>query len=75
MMVYLLQHVRDPDGDEDIKTIGVYSSEASANEAIERARKLPGFCDHPDGFHIGPYFLDQDHWRDGFCTIYLGNGA
>lgn len=64
--VYLVQHVRDPDDDADVKVIGVFSSEGAARQAVERARSRPGFSDHPDGFHIDRYELDADHWCEGF---------
>lgn len=65
--VYLLTHERPDDG--DVKTIGVYSSEAAAQAALERVRQQPGFCDHPDGFTIDPYKLDRDSWVDGFVDL------
>jgi homoserine kinase type II len=65
--VYILQHARPKDdGDEDEKLIGVYSSSAAAEAAIERLRTQPGFRDWPSEFHIDPYDLDVDHWTEGF---------
>ena len=55
----------DAAGCEEVKFIGVYSSEARANAAVERLRKQPGFRDRPDGFHVDPYDVDKDHWPDG----------
>ena len=34
--------------------------------ASERLANRPGFTDHPNGWHIDRYMLDQDHWEDGF---------
>lgn len=48
------------------KTIGIYITEARAQEAIARARHLPGFRDHPEGSGIGVYVLDFDYWDVGF---------
>jgi hypothetical protein len=71
MQVYLLWHVHELDADQDDeKLIGVYSSEGAANEALERAKHLPGFCDLPEGFLIALYTLDEDHWREGYVTVY-----
>ncbi len=66
MTVYLVQHVRDPDGDEDVKVIGIYSTRDAAQQAVDRTVKLPGFRDHPDGFDIDEYTVDADYWKSGF---------
>jgi hypothetical protein len=66
MTVYLVQHVRDPDGDEDVKVIGIYSTRDAAQQAVDRAAQRPGFRDHPDGFDIDEYTVDADYWKSGF---------
>ena len=68
MNVFVLQHVREyDDGEgEDVKLIGVYSTEENANATIRRFLKLPGFRDYPNGFHVSKYPLDKDHWAEGF---------
>ena len=68
MKVYLLEHVHSVNDDEDIKTLGIYSSEAQALEAVERFRKLPGFSAAPDGFSVDPYEVDQDCWSSGYIS-------
>ena len=50
----------------DCSLIGVYSERLKAEEALSRARKLPGFCDYKDGFVIDQYTLNEDHWTEGF---------
>ena len=68
--VYVLQHVvREFEDDEDVKMIGVYSSESDARQAIARLADQPGFRDHPGGFQIDPYELNKDHWTEGFVTV------
>jgi hypothetical protein len=78
--VYLLQHLHLLGEMEDVKTLGVYSSRASAMSAVERFRKLPGFRDLPaladtsalgpaEGFYIDEYELDQDSWPEGYETV------
>jgi homoserine kinase type II len=68
--VYLLWHTHEFDnGDSDDKLIGVYSTEESANAAIERSKDLPGFRDIPDGFKIVCYQVDEDNWTEGFVTV------
>ena len=68
--VFLLQHVHvsDDGSEEDVKLIGVYRSRDLPEGAIERLRGQPGFVDHPDGFEIGEYELDKDHWTEGFVS-------
>ncbi len=67
--VFLLHHLYDLDGTEETKFIGVYSSRDAAKLAVERLGRLPGFCDHPDDFHIEAYRVDEDHWTSGFSTL------
>lgn len=62
-------HVINLDEDEDLKVIGVYSSEQLADEAIGRARLLVGFRDEPDCFVVSEYEVDEDKWTDGFVTV------
>jgi hypothetical protein len=65
--VFLLHHIRSDDeyGD-DAKLIGVYRTEGGARAASARLANRPGFADHPEGWHIDRYLLDQDHWEEGF---------
>jgi hypothetical protein len=67
--VFLVQHVHTLNDDEDdVKLIGIYSTEERAADAVERARKLPGFCDAPDGFNVDGILVDEDRWTDGYVT-------
>lgn len=67
--VYVLQHVHElADGTEDVKFIGVYSSQQNAQAAAERLRPAVGFADTPDGFHIDEYRIDHDQWTEGYVT-------
>ena len=69
MRVFLLQHTRElADGTDDVKLIGVYSSERLARAAIAALAPLPGFCEHPSGFELSSYELDATHWADGFIS-------
>lgn len=68
--VFLLCHVReDPDGYDDEKIIGAYSTRERAQASLERHRSLPGFRDYPDGFEISEYELDTDDWNEGFLDL------
>jgi hypothetical protein len=45
----------DEQAGDNVKLLGVYSSETAAQARIESARMLPGFSDEPDCFQIAPY--------------------
>lgn len=61
--------IHDEDEGDDLKILGVYSTEQRALDRIERARQLPGFAEEPDCFMIDCYVVDQDQWSDGFVTV------
>jgi hypothetical protein len=68
--VFVVQHLHVLEGgEEDVKFIGVYSTQDAAQRAVDRLRLKPGFCDTPDGFSIDRYTLDGDHWEEGFITV------
>ncbi len=68
--VYFVQHENiEDDYIEEPRTIGIYSSEKLAQEAVERAKKLSGFSDYPEGFQITKYILNKDQWTIGFKFI------
>lgn len=79
MKVYILHHIHPVGDEEDVKLIGVYSTEETARAAVHRLASLPGFVDSPrlqtgyeetvDGFQISAYDLDKDHWTEGFVTV------
>jgi hypothetical protein len=71
--VFIVQHEHTlPNGVEDTKLIGAYSSEANAQRAVERLLSAPGFRDTPGGFSIDRYELDEDNWVEGFVTVLHG---
>lgn len=58
----------EQDGD-DLKILGIFSSEARAEAVVERAREQPGFRDEPDCFLVTPYTVDDgDAWAEGFVS-------
>ena len=68
--VFILHHVHVLDeDDEDVKIIGIYSSELLAKQAIERAKVLEGFKDAQDGFTVDTYEIDVDNWVEGYITV------
>ncbi|SDT87561.1 homoserine kinase type II [Verrucomicrobium sp. GAS474] len=64
--VFVVQHLRESSEDEDVKFIGVYSSEEQARKAIESLKNFPGFIDYQDGFYVDKYEIDKTHWVEGF---------
>lgn len=68
--VFILWHTHKlPDGDEDEKLIGIYSTRKNAEAAIRRVADQQGFVDQPEGFEICPYELDLDNWTEGYITL------
>lgn len=66
----VLWHVHAmPDGHEDTKLNGVYSTDQKAEQAIERLRAQPGFRDSPDSFEMSDYEVDKDYWAEGFSPM------
>jgi len=69
--LFVVQHLHVlNDGEEDVKFIGVYSSQEAAQKAVDRLKLKPGFCDTPEGFSIDPYTLDEDNWTGGYSTYH-----
>ncbi|WP_432730145.1 DUF7336 domain-containing protein [Variovorax sp. W6] len=65
--VFLVHHLhRLSDGREDVKLLGVFSSEERAAQAVDCARNMPGFAEAPDGFSIDKYQVDKRTWTEGF---------
>lgn len=67
--VFLVTHVHEElGGEEDVKIIGIFTSDASARTAVDRAKQRPGFSEAIDGFHIDAYELDKEQWVEGFVS-------
>ena len=72
-VVYLLYHVYeygDENEHEELKILGIYSSEANAQAAIQYYKNLSGFSKYPPScFVIESYRVDTNAgWRGGFCN-------
>jgi hypothetical protein len=65
--LYLLLH--NPPETGKVKVIGVYSTETLAEDAMDRARQLPGFAEEADGFSITRIQVDKDQWTRGFVRL------
>jgi hypothetical protein len=73
--VWILQHVHAfDDGHQDVKMIGVFTTEELAQKAIERVKRQPGFRDLPQGFDISELELDRIGWQEGYITIHPDGG-
>jgi len=74
--VFVLEHVHEfaECGHDDVKGIGIFTTRALAEAALERARRQPGFRDLPEGFVISEYELDSDEvgWSKGLVSIRPG---
>ena len=69
-VVYQLSHsYKTRTCGDDIKSIGTYTSEAEARQAIERLKVQPGFKDLPNGFFIETIPVDTDLLPNGFITV------
>lgn len=65
--VFIVHHSHEVEGGVDeTKLIGVFSTRATAEAAIERLREQPGFRDLPDHFIVEEYTLDEVQWSGGF---------
>lgn len=74
MDIFLLWHTHDLTDDygthEEVKLIGVFSSEAKAKEIIEQLKDREGFRDFPQScFQIDKSKMDRPGWVDGFSTV------
>ena len=72
--VFLLWHTHDLTDDcgthEEVKLIGVFSSEEKASEAMEQLKDKEGFRDFPVScFEISKMEIDQTNWADGFLFL------
>ncbi len=67
--MHVLQHTHVLGSeDEDIKLIGVYSTEEKAKKTIVKLSSQPGFKKSQNGFSIDKYEIDKDHWCEGYIT-------
>lgn len=64
--VFLLSHIRHGELYDSEKLLGAFATEEDANAQIEKYLRLPGFCDHPDGFVVDEYVVGELHWLSGF---------
>lgn len=73
--VFLLWHTHDLTDDcgthEEVKLIGVFSSEKKAKDTIVQLKDKEGFRDFPmNCFEIDKMKVDQSSWSDGFFTAH-----
>ncbi len=67
--VFMLEHVYEVGEKEEIKFIGVFSSESKAKEAIRELIPKKGFSEHPETcFVISKSKIDEFGWKEGFIN-------
>lgn len=64
--------VNDDDEFDDAKLIGIFSSEAKADDAIAIASRLPGFVDHPQGFRVARFRMNERPAREAVRARWRG---
>ena len=64
MKVYLLEHIYELEGHDEVRTLGIYSSKEKAEEAILYYKKLSGFKNLLDGFNIDEYEINERCWTE-----------
>lgn len=78
--IYILYHSRIVDFDNegapivDRKDLGCYLKKSKALEAVERYKRLPGFCEYPEDFEIDKrriYFDGKDNGNIEFDQVYM----
>lgn len=66
--VYYLSH-EWYDGEYDhVTDVGYYSTQQKADAAEKLFRLEKEYVDHPEGFVIDAYTIDQMEWKEGFCS-------
>lgn len=70
MIVYFLEHFYDnKEGEEIVRSIGVFSSIEKAEKAKEKYKEKKGFNNFINSFNIDKYETDIDAcWIDGFIS-------
>lgn len=71
--VYILWHTYELHDDygthDEVKLIGVFSTEQKACKTIEMLKDKSGFTDYPiDCFEVSEALIDQPDWTEGFFT-------
>lgn len=67
--IYLVQHCYEVNDVDEIKLIGIFSTEELANNAINDLIDKPGFKTLPkECFTISNLKIDEYSWKDGFIS-------
>ena len=67
--IFILEHVYEINDVDEIKHIGVFTTEVKAQEAIEELKDLPGFNKFSiDCFKISKCKLNHYEWKNGFVN-------
>jgi hypothetical protein len=67
--VYILQHSYEVEGVDEIKLIGIFSTEYNARVVIDQLKNQNGFNKFPETcFHLDKILLDDYKWQSGFIS-------
>ncbi|MNR53554.1 hypothetical protein D3C85_1735860 [compost metagenome] len=66
--VYCLTHFYDVEDDEEIRYIGIYTTNERAEEVLSELKLKPGFAEHPEDFNIDRFTLNEREWKEGFIS-------
>jgi hypothetical protein len=71
MEIFVLWHSYiDEDGRDHEMMLGIYSTRAKAEQAVELLRDKPGFRDYPEGFEIAEGKVDRTSMTEGFIRAW-----
>jgi len=69
--VYFLYYVYEfEDGHDDVKLLGVFSSKAKANIALQNIKKNPDCKKIKNFFSIHQISIDRLGWSEGYVRVY-----
>lgn len=66
MTVFYLSHEYYDGSFDYISDLGYYSKKTLARKAQEKYQLEPEFAEHPDGFCVSEYKIDEGEWKEGF---------
>ncbi|MBL4600074.1 MAG: hypothetical protein JKX93_13980 [Rhizobiaceae bacterium] len=71
--IYVLSHIRPlPDGEEEDRLIGIYSSKERTELRKRQLQGQPPFSDAPNEFYLsrGKIGAEEEGWPEGYITVY-----
>ena len=65
---YMVTHSYELNDCDEIKIIGIFSTEKKAKKAVKKLKKQKGFKKYKKGFEVGPILVNQIYWDGGFFS-------